>query len=284
MIFKIFGALFAVAGLMGCASLSGPKYPEPDQISRLLPADAILLGEQHDAPDHQLIHRFMVETLAGTGKLAALAIEMASEGQSTESLAPDASEDAVKTALRWGEGAWSWAVYGPVVMAAVRSGVPVFGANLPKSRLREAMADPGFEMLLPAPALLAQQQSIRLGHCDLLPESQVAPMARVQIARDIAMARTLVKLAQLARPDQTVLMLAGGTHVDRARGVPQHLPTTWTVRTVLLHGNEIAPAAKDDSVFDQFWRTRPAPPVDHCAEFKAYRAKPTDASPPKKAS
>ena len=282
MITKIFAVLMAIAAPTGCASLSGPDYPEPGQISRLLPADAILLGEQHDAPDHQRIHQFMVETLAGQGALAALALEMATEGQSTEALGPDASEDAVKTALQWGQGStWSWDVYGPIVMAAVRAGVPVVGANLPKSRMREAMADPGFELLLPPPALLAQQQSIRLGHCDLLPESQVAPMARIQIARDIAMARTLT---QLARPDKTVLLLAGSNHVDRTRGVPQHLPATWTVKTVLLHGNEIAPAAKDDSVFDQFWQTRPAPPVDHCAEFKAHRAKPAVAPPPEKAS
>lgn len=281
MIVKIFGALLAVAGLMGCASLKGPNYPQPGQISGLLPADAILLGEQHDAPDHQLIHRFMVETLAGQGALAALALEMASEGQSTEALKPDASEDAVKTALQWGEGTWSWAVYGPIVMTAVRAGVPVVGANLPKSRQRESMADPAFEMLLPGPALQAQQQMIRTGHCDLLPESQVAPMARIQIARDITMARTLVKLA---RPDKTVLLLAGSNHVNRDWGVPQHLPTSWNIKTVLLHGNEIANAAKEGAAFNQFWRTRPAPPVDHCAEFKARRAKPAAVSPPEKVS
>lgn len=281
MIVKLFGILIAVMGLIGCATAPGPNYPAPGQIRTLLPADAILLGEQHDAPDHQLIHRFVLESLARQGTLAALALEMASEGQSTEMLAADASEGAVQTALLWSQGTWAWSVYGPVVMAAVRAGVPVVGANLPKTRLRESMADAGFEMLLPGPALQVQQQRIRVGHCDLLPESQVAPMARIQIARDIAMARTLVKLA---RPGKTVLLLAGGNHVDRTVGVPQHLPAALRIKTVLLHGDKIADAAKNLAAFDQFWRTRPAPPADHCADFKANRAKPATASPPEKVS
>ena len=273
-------AIAAVVGLTGCAAVGlGPSYPDPSQISRLLPADAILLGEQHDAPDHQRIHRFLVETLARQQTLAALALEMASQGQSTEKLGPDATEDAVRAALQWGNSAWSWDVYGPVVMAAVRAGVPVVGANLPAARVRESMADPGFELLLPGPALLVQQQNIRIGHCNLLPESQVAPMSRIQIARDITMAQTLVKLA---RPGKTVLLLAGSAHVDRNVGVPQHLPESFTAKTVLLHGTQLTDAAKNSAEFDQFWPTRPAPPVDYCAAFTARRNKPVAGTTPDK--
>lgn len=257
--------------LAGCAALTGTRYPDPVQIDQLLPADAILLGEQHDAPDHQRIHRFVVETLVARHTLAALALEMASQGQSTEQLGPDADEAAVRAALQWGNGAWSWEVYGPVVMTAVRAGVPVLGANLPAARLRETMADAGFELLLPGPAIKAQQQNIRTGHCDLLPELQVAPMVRVQIARDIAMAQTVL---QAARPGKTVLLLAGGSHVDRTLGVPQHLPETFKVQTVLLHTEQLPQAVKNSAEFDQFWATRPAPPVDYCARFAAQRRQP----------
>ncbi len=268
-------AVAAVLGLAACATGSGTRYPDPAQIDQLLPADAILLGEQHDAPDHQRIHRFMVETLAARQTLAALALEMASEGQSTEGLGPDAGEAAVQTALQWSQGGWSWAIYGPIVMASVRAGIPVVGANLPKTGLREFMADPGFDALLPAPALAAQHQRIRLGHCNLLPEAQVAPMARIQIARDIAMARTVAKLA---RPGKTVLLLAGSGHVDRSLGVPQHLPAKLSLRVVLLHGEPIPDAEKQSDQFDKFWATRPAPPIDHCAQYLAQRSKAAAAS------
>ena len=280
MIVKPLCALVAIMGLAGCATTaSNTPYPEPDQISRLLPADAILLGEQHDAPDHQRIHRFVVETLAQQRTLAALALEMAAQGQSTDKLGPQADEEAVRAALQWNTKAWPWAAYGPAVMAAVRAGVPVIGANLPQARLKETMADPGFDILLPGPALEIQYQNIRVGHCHLLPEPQVAPMARIQIARDIAMAQTL---QNAALPGKTVVLLAGGSHVDRSVGIPQHLPPEFNAKTVLLHGNKVPENAKNPAEFDQFWSTRPAPPIDHCAEFKAYRSKSVAATPAEK--
>lgn len=269
-------AVLLVVALAACASPSGPAVPESQQITRLLPADAILIGEQHDAPDHQRIHRLVVETLSGQRVLAALALEMATEGQSTEKLAPDADEALVRSTLQWSEGAWSWDSYGPIVMAAVRAGVPVVGANLPRARLRETMADAGFEQLLPESALKVLQQRIRVGHCDRLPESQVGPMTRVQIARDISMAQTVVRLT---RPGKTVLLLAGSGHVDRTLGVPLHLPASLKAKTVLLHGEALPEAAaKGKTDFDQFWATRPAPPTDYCASFTARQ--PTPAAVP----
>lgn len=190
------------------------------------PTDILLLGEQHDAPEHQQLHRRAIEALARQGRLAAVALEMAEQGTSTAGLPTDASEAAVRTALRWEDAAWPWQSYGPAVMAAVAAGVPVIGANLPRPSLRPAMADATLDALLPGPALKAQQQAIREGHCQLLPEAQIAPMTRVQIARDRAMARTL---SQAAVAGKTVVLLAGAAHVDPALGVPQHLPAALRV-------------------------------------------------------
>jgi hypothetical protein len=103
----------------------------------------------------------------------------------------------------------------------VRAGVPVLGANLPRAQMPSRMADRQLDLQLPGPALKAQQQLIRTGHCNLLPESQVTPMARIQIAKDISMANTL---AQAALPGKTVVLLAGSGHADRQLGVPRHLP------------------------------------------------------------
>ena len=281
MIVKSLWTVAAVIVLIGCAATAPPQtsHPDPGQIRQLLPADAILLGEQHDAPDHQRIHRLVLETLAAERTLAALVLEMASQGQSTEMLGPDADEDLVRAALQWNSGPWSWTAYGPVVMAAVRAGVPVVGANLPAARLRETMADPVFDMLLPGPALQAQHQRIRLGHCNLLPESQVAPMARIQIARDISMAQTVVKAAL---PGKTVLLLAGSSHVDRTLGIAQHLPPGFNAKIVLLHAEQVPDAAKNRAEFDQFWPAKPAPPVDYCADFAARRSKPATVPSPEK--
>lgn len=277
------GQLWVIAAfisLIGCtATVPNASEAEPfsplKQLQQLLPADAILLGEQHDAPDHQRLHRVVVEILAGQQKLTALALEMASQGQSTDRLGPDASEVAVQAALQWNSAGWSWAAYGPIIMAAVRAGVPVLGANLPPAGLRAAMANPDLEKLLSGPALTTQQQRIREGHCDLLPENQILPMTRVQIARDISMAQTLVKAAQAGK---TVVLLAGGSHVDRSLGVPLYLPAHFKAKVVLMQTDQAQDATKNVATADQVWPARPAPETDYCAKLKAQRA--TPAVPP----
>jgi uncharacterized iron-regulated protein len=248
-----------------------PPYSDASRAERLqelLPADIILLGEQHDAADHQQVHRIVVEALAAKNSLAALALEMASQGQSTVALASNASEDAVRQALQWNNAGWPWSAYGPAVMAAVRAGVPVIGANLPPAQLRQAMARTELDAVLAAPALKAQQQNIRTGHCDLLPESQIAPMTRVQIARDLAMADTLAKAVQAGK---TVVLLAGGGHVDRSLGVPLHLAPGLKVKAVLIRPEIQTDLSESISNFDAIWPAQAAPVVDYCAKFGASR-------------
>jgi uncharacterized iron-regulated protein len=193
--------------------------------------DAILIGEQHDAPQHQALQRQAVDTLIARGQLAALALEMAAQGRSTKNLPHDASEAAARAALAWDDDGWPWAAYGPAVMAAVRAGVPVIGANLPRPQLREAMADARLDGAVPAAVLEAQRQAVRSGHCDLLSDTQLGPMARVQIARDRAMAQAV---AQAAMPGKTVVLLAGAQHVDVRLGVPLHLPPGLRARSERL--------------------------------------------------
>jgi uncharacterized iron-regulated protein len=215
----------AVALLSLAAGCATPALPD------LSGVDALLLGEQHDAGDHPQLQQRWVATLAQRGTLAALALEMAERGTSTAGLGAGASESEVRTALRWNTEAWPWERYGLPVMAAVRAGVPVLGANVPRDEMRQAMQDGKFDQLLPGPALKAQQQAIRRGHCDLLPEQQVRPMTRAQIARDVAMAQTI---ASQVAPGKTVVLIAGAGHVQPDIGVPQHLPATVSVRPVVL--------------------------------------------------
>ncbi|GAB3647976.1 ChaN family lipoprotein [Ramlibacter alkalitolerans] len=217
-------SLAAALLLAGCATL-GP-VPETQGI------DAVLIGEQHDAEAHARIQERWVSTLAQRGQLGAVALEMAERGTSTAGLPRSASEEQVREALKWNKGTgWPWARYGPAIMAAVRAGVPVVGGNLSREQMRDAMKDDTLDVLLPGPALKAQQQAIRRGHCDMLPETQVQPMTRVQIARDLSMARTI---SSSTAPGKTVLLLAGSGHVLPDLGVPQHLPAKLVARSVLL--------------------------------------------------
>ena len=264
----------ALLGAAGCATPAPLGADGQARLATLLPADALLLGEQHDAPAHQQLQRQAVQWLAARGALAALALEMAEQGRSTAGLPRDASEADVQHALAWRDAGWPWQTYRLVVMAAVRAGVPVLGANLPTARQREAMRDAALDARLPPAALAEQQQRMRDGHCGLLPESQIGPMTRVQIARDIAMADTVRAARQ---PGRTVLLVAGNGHVHRALGVPLHLPPDLTTKVLSAQSGQ-AQAAIDSEVTDTLpahtsgadllWPTPPVPPRDYCAELR----------------
>ena len=76
-----------------------------------------------------------------------------------------------------------------MVMNAVRAGVPVLGGNLPRTQMKQAMGEARYDSHLPAAGWQLQLDAIKDGHCGLLPESQFAPMARIQLARDEAIVR-----------------------------------------------------------------------------------------------
>ncbi|WGT61845.1 ChaN family lipoprotein [Variovorax paradoxus] len=261
-------ALLAATVLAGCSSfLPGPDAPVAQRAAALLPADALILGEQHDAAEHQSIERETVESLASQGKLAALLLEMAEEGSSTARLDRTATEAQVQAALGWNDKAWPWRSYGPAVMAAVRAGVPVIGANMPRARMKNAMADVSLDVQLNGEAYTAQQDAVREGHCKLLPEAQIVPMTRIQVGRDRAMAQAIVKARQ---PGRTVLLISGAGHATKVLGVPQHLPTDVSVKTVRLQAGD-SPEADEENrgAYDAVWRTPALPPKDYCAGMRA---------------
>lgn len=257
----------APEGTVASSEVTADRLDAVLQPGTVVPArplvEVLLLGEQHDAPQHHQIEQQVVATLAARGVLAAVALEMADAGATTATLKPRSSEAQTRLALNWQEDSWPWADYGPAVMAAVRAGVPVMGANLPQSAMKASMADSQLDGQLPGPALKAQQQLIRIGHCNLLPETQITPMTRIQIAKDMRMAKTV---SEAAVPGKVVVLITGSAHANRQLGVPQHLPKSLHAKSVLL----LAGAGPDqDRAFDATWSTAALPEVDYCAGLKA---------------
>jgi len=257
----------AVAILLGASLLVACAHrPAPgveDLLDRVLPTPLLLLGEQHDAPEHQALQRDVVLTLASRAQLGALVMEMAEQGRSTQGLPADADETRVREALNWtDDSGWPWPVYGPVVMAAVRSGAPVLGGNFPRAQMRSAMGNPSLDALVADNVLQRQRTGIQESHCDLLPPSQIAPMTRIQLARDQALAQTAV---QALIPGKTVVLVAGNGHVRNDLGVPLYLPASVPHRVVMAQ----AGPAKDGALpADAVWNTPALPPRDHCAELR----------------
>src|SRR3989344_3595129 len=147
------GALLATGALAGCASTgttppSTPLAAWPDRLQALLPTDVLLLGEQHDAPEHQRLQRETALWLAAKGQFAAVVGGGAGSGPSTPALPRDATDAQAQAALQWNDAAWPWKAYGPVVMAAVAAGVPVLGGNLPRAQMRAAMGEARWDQAL----------------------------------------------------------------------------------------------------------------------------------------
>ncbi|HEX5738480.1 MAG TPA: ChaN family lipoprotein [Hydrogenophaga sp.] len=252
-------------------AIADPARTASDMLERAMPTPLLLLGEQHDAPEHQRLQRELVRQLASRGELGAVVLEMAPRGRSTRDLKPDATEVQAQEALDWNQAneGWPWPVYGPVVMAAVRAGVPVLGGNLPRSEMAAAMNNAALDQLLERDAFMEQQANIRKGHCDLLPEAQIAPMTRVQIARDHSMALTAVRVLN---GTQTVLLVAGNEHVRRDLGVPRFLPAQQAFKVVQSRAqpNTLEDPVATTSQADLLWTSPPRPPRDHCAEMKRH--------------
>jgi uncharacterized iron-regulated protein len=235
------------------------------QITTLPNAELILLGEQHDAPEHQELARLSVEALASKQALSALVLEMADAGVSTEGMPTDSSEAAVRARLKWNEAGWPWSRYGPIVMQAVRAGVPVVGSNLPRSAMSAVMADDSLDKKLPNTVLAGHRERMIQGHCGLLPESQVPAMARIQIARDERMAQTA---STWIRSGKSVLLLAGTEHVKKDRGIPLLLDAKSKGKVTVVWMQAATVLTKDPALADLDWQTPPVPFKDYCADMK----------------
>ncbi|MCD6664938.1 MAG: ChaN family lipoprotein [Hydrogenophaga sp.] len=256
-------ALLLALTLLGACAHQPPVPAIPD-------APLVLLGEQHDADEHQRLARDAVRRLAVQGRLAALVVEMADAGRDTRGLPPQASEAQVRERLVWNSDGWPWERYGPVVMAAVQAGVPVIGGNQPRAQMRASMQDSRLDQRLDAAALDAQRQAIERGHCGLLPDSQLPAMVRIQVARDLSLAHTATSAL---RPGQTVLLLAGSGHVRRDLGIPRHLDPALAqqARVVWMQaGGDPVPAGQADAT----WATPAVPEKDHCAQLREQMGQP----------
>jgi len=139
----------------------------------------------------------------------------------------------------------------------------VLGGNLPRKALNVASADASLDGQVPADVLASQTEAVREGHCGLLPAKMLPGMVRVQLARDISMARVA---AAAHRPGQVVVLVAGFGHVQRSVGVPLHLPANLVSKVAIAQSGKALAAIKNDSDWIQI--TAPLPPSDACESLR----------------
>ena len=248
---------------------SGQALTAQALVERLAGAPRVIVGEQHDNPDHHQVQLWLLQALAQRRVQGSLLLEMLTPQQQAavdqlRARSPGQWPADLPAALAWQPG-WDWNLYGPIVRYALAQPYPLLAANLDGPEVRrlykEAPTLSGGRSTAEAvkAPLLAQ---IAQSHCGLLPESQMPAMLAVQQHRDRRMAERLMTAPTPA------MLFAGGYHARLDLGVPVHLEDLGArppaVVLMLAEKGESVAAASADYV----WYTAVRPVQDYCASMR----------------
>lgn len=277
--------------------VAGARFVEPEAlVAGLAHARFVLLGEMHDDAEEHRGQAWIIERLFAAGRRPAVAFEMlkpedaALIARQVAQAPRDAA--ALAAAVDWPHSGWpDFALYRPIVQAALDAGVPIVPANVPGATLRAVRreglvalapavaARQGLDRPLPPEQARAAAEEIRTSHCGRLPDAMVPGMAAAQRARDAAMAEAMIGAATA---DGTVL-IAGRGHVRTDRGVPFYLrerephARIASVGFVDVQDGWTTPAAYVEAFgaatlpFDWLWFTPARDTGDPCARMPAPR-------------
>jgi uncharacterized iron-regulated protein len=301
----------ALAALAGCSAAPAGRdgaghgtpapadratVPAPDDVPALAAepgaiADAmrgapvVLLGELHDNPAHHALRAQALARLLAEGARPAIAFEQFDRERQPDLDAArrERPRDPDAMIARAGGPGWDWALYRPLVALALEHELPIVAANLSRAEATRVVREgigAAFDAplrsrlgldALPAALLDAHAREVDDGHCGLMPAAMLGPMARAQIARDVALAQAIAPHAQ-----RGVVLIAGNGHVRRDLGVPRWLPPGLPVLAIGFVERDASdsPAA---GAFDRVVTTAGVARTDLC---EALRGRPPGPAPP----
>ena len=215
----------------------------------------MILGEQHDHPDHHRLEGRVIAELAAGGRRPAVFLEMFAIDRAPQlrrhwksgNRALEAFYDAVGwDTLGWG----SRPLWQPLFETLLRLELEPRAANRPRSPPLEE--PPTGHELAPAHAS-ALAETIRDAHCGVLDDRGAARMVAVQQARDAQLALSL----DLHHAPQRILVTGQG-HARRDRGVPYQLrldPRKGRDGIATLHFASVDPEHRDEPQYDELAAT-----------------------------
>jgi len=263
-------------------------------VSRLAHARFVLLGENHDNPDHHRLQAELLRQLIDIGRRPALGFEMLDidDAPAIAKHLATAPKDAagLGEVVGWNQRGWpDWTFYQPIAQVALDAGLPIVATNLRRATVRTLRRDgvAGLERGVvrqldldrPVPPDLRRRMAdeIRNFHCGYAPEERLKTMVTIQRARDARMADRMIAAA---RPDGLVLVVGAG-HARIDYGIPTYLRTNAREQTLVslafleVQGGKTVPEAyavgfaRDMLPFDYVWFTPRRTNLDPCEEFKA---------------
>ncbi len=255
---------------------------EAELLRRAAHAEALLLGETHDNPEH---HRLQAKVLAArlaNGARPALLMEQFDVDQQA---ALDEARRAGKDLAPLMRG-WDWPLYRPLVALADTARLPLQAANLPRSATRPVVRE-GYATLAAGEAQRlaldavwddARQKYmaglIEASHC-----GQVTPQLRDGLVRAQRLRDATLADAALGQLGRGVVFILGRGHARRDVGVPLYLaarrPGTrmLSVGFIEVGAGKTAPTRYETErvghmlPYDILWFTPRAERPDPCLAF-----------------
>jgi len=278
--------LLLAASIAGCATTTPPGTRVAAEPGALADAIAgvpvVLLGEVHDNAVQHTLRADALARRVAEGARPALAFEQFDRERQADidRARRERPRDADHLIANAGGPGWDWALYRPFIVLALDNDLPIVAANLSRTDasrvIREGLpavfdaptrASLGLDAL-PASLLDAHRREVDDGHCGLMPEAMLAPMARAQIARDAALALAIAPYA-----GRGVVLLTGNGHARRDLGVVRWLPPALRTQTRAI--GLLEPAGVGSTPRDAFDLVVETPGIargDPCASLKARAA------------
>lgn len=275
-------------------SIEKQAFIEPSAlVVNLNDARFVLIGETHDNSAHHRLQAFLTGTVA-PNRPATVVMEMLTADQAPAiaqfMASTDRSAETFGKAVSWEKSGWpDYAIYRPIIAAALKRGADIRAGLSGKSETR-AIGKDGLSALtedqrkdlrlsagLPEGLATDLKDEIISSHCDLLPEAMVPNMMAVQRYRDAYLADAL----RNTPADGPAILIAGGGHVRKDRGVPYYLePSDGAAVTVSLleidperGGADVLADAREDKTADYIWFT---PKIDRDDPCEALRKRFSD--------
>jgi uncharacterized iron-regulated protein len=258
----LFPAL-AASALAACVHTAMPRAGAATDAAT---PQVLLLGEVHDSAAGHAARVERLRARLAAGWRPAIAMEQFDrERQADLDRAQQACKDAacVIAMASPGKASWHWDYYAPLIDLALREHLPRYAANLSRADAGK-IVEHGYDRPVPPDVLQPQVDEVRAGHCGMLPDDMLAPMATAQVARDVAMA-DVVAGALAAHPGTGVVLIAGNGHVRRDFAVAYWLRERGIA-------SESIGFVEDAAEVPHFDRAEVVPAFkreDPCAKFKA---------------
>lgn len=235
----------------------------------------LLIGEQHDHPDHHQLQTAILAKLADKNRLGAVAFEMANTEQ--QPLLDEwlgRGDDVEPEQLNWSPG-WPWERYQQQVRQALNHATRVIGADLPRTGQMQAYQQGAAEGQLDHAHSRFMMELIFTSHCEMLPRENLSQMLQVQLGRDQQMANAMIANTD---PEKVNVLIAGSMHIKNDLGIPRWL-TTDTTSLVLTPLDAMTEPSKyleetypdyplEELSSDFLLFTPTMPEEDYCAAFR----------------